>query len=676
MLRRVKGVPRRRRMSETNATLVKYIKGASMSVNVYEFVDRVHNILYKMEGAGGLDAAKRLLPIIGYIVKKARERGGTEQAVREVVEEMLKDVRRTRDQEITAFIEMLSSHVSDEAVKKFLESMSDAIRGLGVTSLEKILKTIEESSDIQKALVHYDALGALFEKMVYEAFKGGAGQYLTHRNLVITMREIAWAQFESEGFSPIDVKVYDPCAGSARFLTFWLEKILKVFPEYREPYRLRDYAEKHLFATDLFEEMVSISSVNMMIYGNGIANIFRADATNHFGPIINLKASKEFLESFLERWDSIRRGIKTTSPIVVEGLERMEEGTYKFANAVLEGLERRVIEINIASDEFLGFVGLIHSLRKDDVALKVLRGLRELIRLAELPPIIYLMKKRWSRHNSTVRKGFDLILTNPPMGRAGRGRGRGELLIENKYILAQYALAQNVWLHDMSRKELQELARRLGTSTNPEKIADKLGREWVTPEDYSEYAYKLILKDPELGWSYTIYYNNSLEPILLHDRLPIQVVLLEQFLRVVRLGGKVFTVIDVGVLNNPGDEWIRRLLFTAKHTPVKAELKTVIELPHGAFYYTGAGTKTALLFYERVDEIPEDYEFFVALAEYIGYDTHSKDAEPIKENDLPLIIAKYLKWIGKKPEYYEKCLEEWKKERTCSWWKQEFEVIR
>ena len=436
-------MPRRRKESKADTTLIKYMKNASIPINIYEFVDKVHNILYKMEGAGGLDAAKRLLPIIGYIVKKARERGGTEQAVAEVVKEMLEDVRRTRDQEIIAFIEMLSSHVSDEAVKKFLQSMADAIRGLGLTSLEKILKTIEENLEVQKALVHYDALGALFEKMVYEAFKGGAGQYLTHRNLVITMREIAWAQFEAEGFSPIDVKIYDPCAGSARFLTFWLEKILKTFPEYREPYKLRDYAEKHLFATDLFEEMVSISSVNMMIYGNGIANIFRADATNHFGPIVNLKASKEFLESFLERWDSIRRGIKTTSAIVVEGLEHMEENTYKFANTVLKGLERKVVEVNIASDEFLSFIGIVHSLRKDDVAPKVLHGLKELIRLAELPPIIYLMKKRWSRHNNEVRKGFDLILTNPPMGRAGRGRGRGELLIEDKYILAQYALAQN-----------------------------------------------------------------------------------------------------------------------------------------------------------------------------------------------------------------------------------------
>ena len=666
--------PRRVNDTQGNLPLTKFWGGlASTMVNIYEFVDKVHNILYKMEGAGGLDAAKRLLPIIGYIVKKARERGGTEKDVGEIVREMLEDIRRTRDQELAPFVEMLSARVNDEAVRKFLRSMADAIRGMGLTSLERILKTIAERPDIQKALINYDALGALFEKMVYEAFKGGAGQYLTHRNLVITMREIAWAQFEAEGYPPDEVKVYDPCAGSARFLTYWLEKVVRTMPGYNEPAKLREYAGKHIFATDLFEEMVSISAVNMMIYGNGISNIFRADATNHFGPIINLKASKEFLQGFRDKWDNVRRGIGITDATRLEGLRQMEEYTYKFADTIVKSIEKGVIEVDISSDEFLGFTGLVYGLRRDDVALRVLPGLRELVRLAELPPIVYLMKRRW---NSSVKKGFDLILTNPPMGRAGRGRGRGELLIEDRYILAQYALAQNTWLHDMSRKELQELAKRLGTSASPEKIADELGREWVTPEDYNNYTYKLILKDPELGWGYAIYYNSNLEPILLHDSLPIQVVLLEQFLRVVRLGGKVFTVIDVGVLNNPGDEWIRRLLFTAKHTPVKAKLKAVIELPHGAFYYTGAGTKTALLFYERVDEIPNDYEFFVALAEYIGYDTHSKNAEPIKENDLPLIIAEYIKWIGRKPEYYDKCLEEWKKERTCSWWTQDFEVIR
>jgi len=660
-------MPRAKKKSASNTTLARYAKGASIPVNIYDFVDSVHNILYKMEGAGGLDAAKRLLPIIGYIIKKSKEKGGTQQAVEQVVKDMLKDVRRTRDEEIAPFIEMLSAHVSDKSVKKFLSDMANVVRGLGVSSLEKILKTIAENAEIQKAIINYDVLGALFEKMVYEAFKGGAGQYLTHRNLVITMREIAWAQFESEGISPKDIKVYDPCAGSARLLTFWLEKVVEAFPEYSEPGVLKNYAGNHLYATDLFEEMVSIAAINMMIYGNGVANIFRADATNHFGPIVDLKSSQEFLKSFKEKWNTVRLGI-----VVPRDLEPVEESVYRFADIVLKGLERRTVEIDVSSKEFIDFIEFVHMLGGNDVAVKAFPSLSNLMRLAELPPIVYLVKRGW---RESVRKGFDLILTNPPMGRSGKG-GREELLIDDRYILSQYALAQNVWLHDMSRKELEELAKKLDTRADPGRIADKLGREWVTPEDYKSYVYKLVLKDPELEWSYTIYYDSNLEPIVLHDKLPIQVVLLEQFLRVVGLGGKVFTVIDVGVLNNPGDEWIRRLLFTAKHIPVKAKLKAIIELPHGAFYYTGAGTKTALLFYERVNEIPDDYEFFVALAEYIGYDTHSKNAEPIKENDLPLIIAEYLKWIGRKPDYYEKCLEEWKKERTCSWWRQKFEVIR
>jgi len=614
-----------------------------------------------------LDAAKRLLPIIGYIVKRIRENGGTQQAVAQIFEDMLRDVRRTRDLEIVPFIEMLSAYVNDESVKKFLSDAARAVKSLSIASLQEMLETIKKDDQIQQALVNYDALGAVFETMVYEGFKRGAGQYLTHRNLVLTMREIAWAQFEAEAFSPKDIKVYDPCAGSARFLTFWLEKVIEAFPECREPNTLRNYAENHLFATDLFEEMVGIASVNMMIYGNGVANIFRANATNHFGPIVNIKSSKEFLKSFKEKWSTVRLGVT-----IQTDLESMVESVYEFTDVFMKGLERGTVEIDVSSKEFIDFIELVRNLGKNDVTVKAFPALGELMKLAELPPIAYLIKKGWQ---GRTRRGFDLILTNPPMGRSGR-EGRGELLIDDKYILSQYALAQSVWIRDLSRKKLEELAKKLGTKADPGRVADRLGREWVTPEDFRNYAHRLVLKDPELEWSYTIYYDSNLEPIVLHDKLPIQVVLLEQFLRVVRLGGKVFTVIDVGVLNNPGDEWVRRLLFTAKHTPVKAKLKAVIELPHGAFYYTGAGTKTALLFYERVNEIPDDYEFFVALAEYIGYDTHSKDAEPIKENDLPLIIAEYLKWLGRKPEYYEKCLEEWKKERTCSWWRQKFEVMR
>jgi len=117
--------------------------------------------------------------------------------------------------------------------------------------------------------------------------------------------------------------------------------------------------------------------------------------------------------------------------------------------------------------------------------------------------------------------------------------------------------------------------------------------------------------------------------------------------------------------SNPGQEWARRFLFTKSPAPVKARVNAVIGLPPGAFRYAGAGISASLLFCESVAEVPDDYEFFVAQAEYVGYDG---DGRPVRENDLPLIVAEYMNWVGERPDFYEQCLEEWRETRSCSWW--------
>ena len=217
-------MPHRRRKSSKVVDLTSFIEGETKSINIYKFVGKIHNIIYAGDAAGGIDAAKRVLPVVSYIINVVRQKGGGEEDVVEVVNELLSDARRTKTERLRPFVGYLRERAKDNAVKDFLLDIERTIDGLGTQTLEKILKVIQENKTIQKALLRYDLLGALFEGMVYEAFKGGAGKYLTHRNLVLTMREIAWAQFEAEGLDPLNVKVYDPCAGSARFLTFWLEK--------------------------------------------------------------------------------------------------------------------------------------------------------------------------------------------------------------------------------------------------------------------------------------------------------------------------------------------------------------------------------------------------------------------------------------------------------------------
>ena len=72
----------------------------------------------------------------------------------------------------------------------------------------------------------------------------------------------------------------------------------------------------------------------MLICGNGITNIFRADATNHFGPIMDLKGTKDFLESFVEKWDTLKHRVR------IAGAEELAENVFDLADVIFKGLEK------------------------------------------------------------------------------------------------------------------------------------------------------------------------------------------------------------------------------------------------------------------------------------------------------------------------------------------------
>ncbi|MFO8035028.1 MAG: N-6 DNA methylase [Anaerolineales bacterium] len=88
-------------------------------------------------------------------------------------------------------------------------------------------------------------------------------------------------------------------------------------------------------------------------------------------------------------------------------------------------------------------------------------------------------------------------------------------------------------------------------------IKSYFGKEWLTVEDIKgEEGFKskstLVFNDEP----HTIYYDDADKPIVFKNSLPKQVLFIEQFLRMVKPGGKVFTVMDTGVLSNIGDEYV------------------------------------------------------------------------------------------------------------------------
>jgi len=209
-----------------------------------------------------------------------------------------------------------------------------------------------------------------------------------------------------------------------------------------------------------------------------------------------------------------------------------------------------------------------------------------------------------------------------------------------------------------------------------EKIKEKLGREWVTIEDVYDYDKKFVIKDSVTGDEHTIYYDKNGKPMLFKDALPKQIVFLEEFLRFVKEGGYVFTVVDTGVLSNSEDEYVRRFLYR------NSRIHAIVEFPHNAFKAAGTGVKTAVILYQKMKNPLEDYEIFGSLPQNLGYILNKQDTPPDPDhNDLGKVLCDWRNYIGL-GRMCKACREEdidledccdWYKKEYCSVWREKIE---
>jgi hypothetical protein len=209
-----------------------------------------------------------------------------------------------------------------------------------------------------------------------------------------------------------------------------------------------------------------------------------------------------------------------------------------------------------------------------------------------------------------------------------------------------------------------------------EKIKEKLGREWITIEDVYDYARKITIEDSATGDKHTIYYDKDGNPILFKDALPKQVVFLEEFLRFIKEGGYIFTVVDTGVLSNSEDEYVRRFLYR------NSRIHVIVEFPHNAFKAAGTGVKTAVILYQKMKNPLEDYEIFGSLPQNLGYILNKQDTPPDPDhNDLGKVLCDWRNYIDlgrmceacrKEDANLEECCD-WYKKGYCPVWREKIE---
>jgi type I restriction enzyme M protein len=135
-----------------------------------------------------------------------------------------------------------------------------------------------------------DVKGTAYETIVSNTLKQEAGQFFTPRNLIRCMVEM---------MDPDEnMRVLDPACGSGGFLTVVLDHVRKkitekMYPELQGLYlterynskevndRVKDYAERMIFGFDFDPDLKKAARMNMVMAGDGHANIFHINSLDY-----------------------------------------------------------------------------------------------------------------------------------------------------------------------------------------------------------------------------------------------------------------------------------------------------------------------------------------------------------------------------------------------------------
>ena len=672
-------------------------------------IRKVHNELYKTVNGN----IKVLLPIALTLLEiyKSKVREG----VADPIEETAIELRRTTKQVIDAnLMRIQTEHPQiSPLLRKTIEAHLNEIGAQPEARINQLTNYISENRRFLNGLRQEDFIGMFYETMVSSEFDKEDGRFFTPKNIILINVEVMRSLLESQKLNFSSLNICDPCCGSARFLIYWIESLRRYFSQNRflTPETINKFVSdtyaKRLFGIDIHPEVAGYACWNMLFHGNGATNIANADSLNHYGVLVHWKLVQKFLEEFEDKFGETKRKIQRRQ--LQEKLEYIE--SKKNSMLTLRGKD----EIDISSSAVMNLIDVINGMLEvhSEVPLEWWPTLQELHRLKDFDSINEIMKFQWSKINEDLKNGFDAVITNPPFG-----RGKN-LQIDDPYILCQYKLATETWIGDLTKILLGKLIEKqfqmsvedfylrclkeLGVSSIEKgklsksairkkanevlfkgkgnkkrageylvaKIAEKLGREWIKIKDVFDFDHKIALKDSATGDEHAIYYDSEGKPILFKTRLPKQVLFLEQFLRMVKNGGKVFTVIDTGVLSNNEDEYVRRFLFK------NSRIHAVVEFPHNAFKAAGTGVKTAVILYEKTSNPPEDYEIFGSLPQKLGYILNKQDNPPDPDhNDLGKALCDYREYVGIGRMCDKSDVEcDWVTKGYCTVWRKKIEKV-
>jgi type I restriction enzyme M protein len=196
-------------------------------------------------------------------------------------------------------------------IKKYEPSdrLADRIRALYAKQKDKDPDVFKDPLNIEDATLRIvvshleginltktdlDVKGLAFEQFMDSFFKGDYGQFFTPREII---------SFAIDMVNPKQSDfILDPACGSGGFLLYAFDKIRKEIgtPSKQKEKELCNFAKTHLFGLEINDEIVRVAKMNMIIHGDGHANVCNYDALDSFERIRDRTRNNGFKENYFD----------------------------------------------------------------------------------------------------------------------------------------------------------------------------------------------------------------------------------------------------------------------------------------------------------------------------------------------------------------------------------------
>lgn len=132
-----------------------------------------------------------------------------------------------------------------------------------------------------------DVKGEAYEEIVGPNLRGDRGEFFTPRNMCRMTVDMLLSLFKKEKLSsPGDIRILDPAVGTGGFLIATVQRIKEMLMKRGYKYdKLRELtkevAETNFFGIDFNPFLVKVSQMNMVMHGDGSANMVHANSLQH-----------------------------------------------------------------------------------------------------------------------------------------------------------------------------------------------------------------------------------------------------------------------------------------------------------------------------------------------------------------------------------------------------------